>query len=94
VFSVLAGVICRSIDAIFLVHGKTVVGIAVLGAAFIGVFTLLITALNTAMFSGGLLLAPILAGLLVRATGYLSQRRLASPAKTAALKQINSETDC
>ena len=87
VFSVLAGVICRSIDAIFLVQGKTVVGIAVLGAAFIGVFTLLITALNTALFSGGLLLAPILAGLLVRATGYLGQRRLASSAKTAALNK-------
>jgi Na+-translocating ferredoxin:NAD+ oxidoreductase RnfD subunit len=52
------------------VHGKTVVSVAVLGAAFIGVFTLLITALNTAFTSGGLVLAPVLAGLLVTAIRY------------------------
>jgi len=69
-FSVLAGAVCRSIDATFLVHGKTVVSVAVLGAAFIGVFTLLITALNTAFTSGGLVLAPVLAGLLVTAIRY------------------------
>jgi hypothetical protein len=67
VFSLIAGAVCRLIDAIFLVHGKTVVSVAVLGATFMGVFTLLITALNTALLSGGLLLAPILAGLLVAA---------------------------
>jgi hypothetical protein len=70
VFSVIAGAICRSIDAVFLVHGKTIVSVAVLGAAFIGVFTLLTTALNAALFSGGLLLAPALAGLLIAATRY------------------------
>jgi hypothetical protein len=70
VYSVIAGAICRSIDAIFLVHGKTIVSIAVLGAAFIGIFTLLTTALNAALFSGGLLLAPALAGLLIAATRY------------------------
>jgi hypothetical protein len=68
VFSVIAGAICRSIDATFLVHGKTIVGVAVLGATFIGVFTLLTTALNAALFSGGLLLAPVLAGILATAT--------------------------
>jgi hypothetical protein len=78
VFSLMAGAVCRSIDAIFLVHGKTVVGIAVLGAAFIGVFTLLTTALNIALFSGGLLLAPILAGLLMTATRYFGRRHLTS----------------
>ena len=70
VYSVIAGAICRSIDAIFLVHGKTIVSIAVLGAAFIGIFTLLTTALNAALFSGGLLLAPALAGLLIVAIRY------------------------
>jgi hypothetical protein len=86
-FSVIAGAVCRSIDAIFLVHGKTVVGVAVLGAAFFGIFTLLVTALNTALFSGGLLLAPILAGLLVTATRYFGQRHPTSPAKIAALNE-------
>ena len=78
VYSLIAGAVCRSIDAIFLVRGKTVVGVAVLGATFMGVFTLLVTALNTALLSGGLLLAPILAGLLVAAIRY-SQRHPASP---------------
>jgi hypothetical protein len=84
VFSLLAGAICRSIDAIFLVHGKTVLGVAVLGATFIGVFTLLVTALNTALLSGGLLLAPVLAGLLVTATRYFGQRHPTSSAENAA----------
>jgi hypothetical protein len=70
VFSVIAGAVCRSIDAVFLVHGKTVVGVAVMGAAIIGILTLLTTALNVALFSGGLLLAPILAGLLLAAIRY------------------------
>lgn len=73
VFSLIAGAVCRSIDAIFLVHGKTVIGVAVLGATFMGVFTLLTTALNTALLSGGLLLAPILAGMAVVATRYLER---------------------
>jgi hypothetical protein len=73
-FSLIAGAVCRSIDAVFLVHGKTVVSIAVMGATFIGVFTLLVIALNTALFSGGLLLAPILAGLLVMTSRYFARR--------------------
>jgi hypothetical protein len=63
--SVLAGAICRAIDVVFLAHGKSVVGIVVLGATFMGVFTLLTTALNTALLSGGLLLAPIVASALM-----------------------------
>ena len=70
-----------SIDAIFLVRGKTVVAIAVLGAAFIGVFTLLTTALSTAFISGGLLLGPGLAGVLVLTTRYLGRRQSTSPTK-------------
>jgi hypothetical protein len=84
VLSLIAGAVCRSIDAIFLAHGKTVAGVAVLGATFFGVFTLLITALSTALTSGGLLLAPILAGLVVMATRYFGQRRRTSPTKRAA----------
>jgi len=75
VFSLIAGAVCRSIDAIFIVHGKTVVSVAVLGATFIGVFTLLTTALNTALLSGGLLLAPILAGLVVAVSRYFGRRQ-------------------
>jgi hypothetical protein len=82
VFSLIAGITCRSIDAIFLTHGRTVVGIAVLGAAFIGVLTLLTTALNIAFISGGLLLAPIFAGVLVAATRYFGRRRPASLERT------------
>lgn len=84
VFSLIAGAVCRSIDAIFLVHGKTVVGVAVLGATFMGVFTLLITALNTALLSGGLLLAPVLAGLTVTAIRYFEQRRRVSRVEPVA----------
>jgi hypothetical protein len=87
VFSVIAGAVCRSIDAIFLVHGKTAVGVAVLGATFLGVYTLLNTALNIALFSGGLLLAPILAGLLVMAIRRLERRRPTSPVENAALNE-------
>jgi hypothetical protein len=74
-FSTLAGALCRSIDVAFLSNGKTVVGVAVLGAALLGVFTLLITALNTAFFSGGLLLAPAVAGLLLAAIRYFCRYR-------------------
>jgi len=70
---------------IFLVHGKTVVAIAVLAATFIGIFTLLTTALNIAFISGGLLLAPILAGLLVTATRYFGHRYRTSAAENAVL---------
>jgi hypothetical protein len=72
VYSIIAGAVCRSIDIVFLVRGKSVVGIAVLGATFWGVLTLITTALNTTLLSGGLLLAPILAAMLVAATSYLS----------------------
>jgi len=85
--SVIAGAVCRLVDAVFLVRGKTVLAIAVLAAAFFGIFTLLITALNTALFSGGLLLAPILAGLLVSATRHVSRRRVEQPAESTVLSE-------
>jgi hypothetical protein len=67
VFSILAGVLCRAIDAFFLIEGKTIVSVSVLAATSFGIFTLLVSALNTAAISGGLLLAPLAAGLSVKA---------------------------
>jgi hypothetical protein len=87
VFSMLAAATCRAIDAIYLVNGKTALGIAMMAAAFSGVFTLLVSALNTAFLSGGLLLAPILAGALVNANRFSvrlgHRRRRPTNAETA-----------
>jgi hypothetical protein len=73
VFSMIAGATCRAIDIIYLVKGKTVLGIAIMAAAFVGVFTLLVSALNTAFLSGGLLLAPIVAGALAKVIRWFNQ---------------------
>jgi hypothetical protein len=78
VYSIIAGAVCRAIDITFLARGKSVASIAVLGATFWGVLTLNSTALNIALFSGGLLLAPVLAAMLVAATRYLSRSVRAS----------------
>ena len=75
-FSILAGAICRAIDVTLLTHGKSAVAIAVLAATFWGLLTLLTTALNTALFSGGLLLAPVLAAILTVAGRYLAGKSL------------------
>jgi hypothetical protein len=75
VFSILAGTICRAIDAIFLANGKTVVGIAVISAVFFGIFTLLVTSLNTAALSGGLLLAPLAAGAIMKIIRRIDQHQ-------------------
>jgi hypothetical protein len=61
------------------------VNVVALGATFMGVFTLLVTGLNTALFSGGLLLAPILAGLILAATRCLERRHLTPSPKSAAI---------
>jgi len=73
VYSIIAGAVCRSIDMLFLSRGKSVVGIAVLAATFWGVLTLITTALNIALFSGGLLLAPLLAATMVAAVRHLAR---------------------
>jgi hypothetical protein len=65
VFSLVAGITCRSLDTIFLRRGKTVLAVAIIGVAFGGVFSLLTNALNIAMLSGGLILSPALAAVLV-----------------------------
>jgi hypothetical protein len=75
-FSILAGAICRAIDVTLLPNGKPAVAIAVLAATFWGLFTLLTTALNIALFSGGLLLAPVLAAMLTAAGRYLAGKSL------------------
>ncbi len=72
-FSIVAGAICRGLDVVFLTRGKTVVAIAVLAATSLGVLTLLTTALNIALVTGGLLLAPALAGALLMATRGLNR---------------------
>jgi hypothetical protein len=74
-FSILAGVLCRAIDAFFLVEGKTIVSVSVLAATSFGIFTLLISALNTAAITGGLLLAPVTAGLVVKAVRFFKRSR-------------------
>lgn len=56
-------------------------GIAVLGATFIALSTLLTAALNTALFSGGLLLALVLAIILMAAMK-LTGRLHVSPSKS------------
>jgi oligosaccharide repeat unit polymerase len=58
-FSIVVGMICRTIDILLLVRGKTVTAVAVLAAAFIGIYNLMISALPTSMLSGGLILPPL-----------------------------------
>lgn len=72
VFSAAAGAICRAIDIVFLAEGKSVVAIAVLGATLWGVLTLITTSLNTALVTGGLLIAPLLAGILITVSRRIS----------------------
>jgi hypothetical protein len=67
-FSIVAGAICRGIDLVFLPYGKSAVAIAVLSASFWGVLTLITTSLNIALITGGLLIAPLLAAILVMAS--------------------------
>ncbi|KIU52576.1 MULTISPECIES: hypothetical protein [Bradyrhizobium] len=75
VFSFIAGIVCRSLDLTFLALGKSPLTIAMLSAAVFGILTLLTTALGTALLSGGLLLAPMLA-LAVLAADHLIFDRL------------------
>jgi hypothetical protein len=78
-FSILVGVICRAIDVLLLSNGKSAAAIAVLGATFWGVLTLLATALNIALLTGGLLLAPLLVAILT-----MSERIFADKSPRAA----------
>ena len=72
VFSIAAGAICRAIDIVFLAEGKSAVAIAVLGATLWGILTLITTSLNVALITGGLLIAPLLAGILIEVSRRIS----------------------
>jgi hypothetical protein len=78
-FSLGVGMVCRAIDIILLVGGKTVTAVATLAAAFIGIYNLMISALPTSMLSGGLILPPLIVILilesqrLVNRYGHLTQ---------------------
>ena len=78
-YSILVGAICRTIDLVFLANGKSAVAVAVLAASVWGLLTLLTTALNIALFTGGLLLAPAMAAMLT-----LAGRALAARNRSAA----------
>lgn len=89
-FSVMAGAVCRMVDILLLGRGKTVVSLAVLAATFIGVYNLTISALPAALFSGGLIGAPLIAMLIVAAqrvvaTGLGSERDAAAKPDMRAL---------
>jgi hypothetical protein len=75
-YSILVGIVCRSTDLAFLVRGKSPVAIAVLGASVWGLLTLLTTALNIALLTGGLLLAPASAAMVMLSGRYLAARSL------------------
>ncbi len=74
-FSIVVGMICRAIDVALLVRGKTVTAIAALAAAFIGIYNLMISALPTAMLSGGMILPPLFVFLFLKGQRILSSRR-------------------
>jgi oligosaccharide repeat unit polymerase len=74
-FSIVVGMVCRAIDIILLVKGKTVTAVAVLAAAFIGIYNLMISALPTSMLSGGLILPPLFVIVILEIQGLLRRRR-------------------
>ena len=73
-YSIVVGMICRAIDITLLIRGKTVAAVAVLAAAFIGIYNLMISALPTSMLSGGLIL-PLLFVIAILASQRLLTRR-------------------
>jgi oligosaccharide repeat unit polymerase len=73
-FSIAVGMICRAIDIILLVRGKTVTAVAVLAAAFIGIYNLMISALPTSMLSGGLILPPLFVILILKSQRLVARR--------------------
>jgi oligosaccharide repeat unit polymerase len=83
VFSIVAGVICRAIDLALLARGKTVIAVAVLAAAFIGIYNVMISALPTAVLSGGLVLPPLLAVII------LQRRKLSQSPRGLLVNELN-----
>ena len=72
--SIVVGMICRAIDIILLIRGKTVTAVAVLAAAFIGIYNLMISALPTSALSGGLVVTPLVV-IALQTAGRMSIRR-------------------
>jgi oligosaccharide repeat unit polymerase len=73
-FSLVVGMICRAIDIILLVRGKTVTAVATLAAAFIGIYNLMISALPTSMLSGGLILPPLIVIVILESQRLVNRR--------------------
>jgi hypothetical protein len=86
-FSIIVGLICRTIDVVLLTGGKTVTGVAVLAAAFVGIYNLMISALPTSMLSGGLILPPLLVVTILESQKLLASRR---GRQTAKIEPIGS----
>lgn len=87
-FSVLAGAICRSIDLLFLIRGKTVLSLAVLASTFIGVYHMMISALPAALLSGGLVTGPVIVVVILRL-----QRLLDGRSKMAAVASGHASSE-
>jgi hypothetical protein len=73
--SLAVGALCRTIDIVFLRHGRTPLSAAILSASFMGVYSLMISGLQTAAVSGGLLLSPVFALILISISRRLSAHR-------------------
>jgi oligosaccharide repeat unit polymerase len=73
-YSIIVGMLCRAIDIIFLVRGKTAIAVAVLSVAFIGIYNLMISALPTSMLSGGLILSPLLIFVILKCQRMVARR--------------------
>jgi hypothetical protein len=82
-FSIAAGVICRAIDVTLLTRGKTILAISVLAATFLGIYNLMISALPTAMLSGGLLITPLMAIFVLESQRLLNRHSIAREMKEA-----------
>ena len=75
VFSMVAGILMQSIDGYTFRNGETDESACLVAGGAYGIFTMLSTSLTTAMLTGGLLLLPVLANLLVKGGGRWGDKR-------------------
>ncbi len=75
IFPILAGIIIKSIDLYAMRNGKTDEAIALLVAGYFGIYIALSTSLQTALLTGGLLVVPMLSGILTTRSGQRWQLR-------------------
>jgi hypothetical protein len=92
-FSIAVGIICRTIDIVFLARGKTVTAVAVLAAAFVGIYNLMISALPTSMLSGGLILPPLLLVVIVEGQKLLRMTTGTGSSTSASTASPRAEVD-